>query len=133
MTSSKDTTSQLIARAASHDKPAEDNDNLADLEELKLASDQQRLQIEILKQKLTEDKDNHDLRTSYTNKIFWLVCTWLGCVIVAVLLVGFELCGFKLSDKVLMTFIATTTLNVLGLFAIVAKWMFQQNNNSTKL
>lgn len=120
-------TSQLIAKAANKDRPVEEDRNLPDLE-VSLVDYQQQHQINSLEQQLKENIDNHNLRTKYANKIFWLVCTWLGCVIIAVLLVGFELYGFKLSDKVLMTFIATTTLNVLGLFAIVAKWMFQQNN-----
>lgn len=119
--------SKLIKNAASHDKPIEEDNNPPDLE-VSLVDYQQQYQINALEQQLQENKDNHNLRTKYANKIFWLVCIWLGCVIIAVLLVGFELYGFKLSDKVLMTFIATTTLNVLGLFAIVAKWMFQQNN-----
>jgi hypothetical protein len=124
---------KLIARAASHEKPIIDDLSYLTKEELSQLSDSQRqLQISILEQQLQENRDNHNLRTRYANKIFWLVCGWLGCVIIAVLFAGFELFGFRLSDKVLMTFIATTTLNVLGLFAIVAKWMFQQNPNNSK-
>ncbi|MCB1976379.1 MAG: hypothetical protein KDE66_05125 [Nitrosomonas sp.] len=131
MTKTEINPSKLIENAASHDKPIEEDVNQPDLE-VSLVDYQQQYQISTLEQQLQENKDNHSLRTKYANKIFWLVCVWLGCVISAVLLAGFELYGFKLSDKVLMTFIATTTLNVLGLFAIVAKWMFQQNNKSNE-
>lgn len=132
MTSGKDTTSQLIAKAASHDKPAKENDYLSNLEESNLSANQRQLQINILQQQLDEDKDNHRLRTKYANKIYFLVFIWFICVIAGVSLSGFSsYTGFVLSDKVLIVFIATTTLNVLGLFAIVAKWMFQQNNNQS--
>jgi hypothetical protein len=67
------------------------------------------------------------LHIRYANKIFWLVCVILG-----VLLAGFRIGGFFLSDKVLMTFIASTTLNVLGIFVIVAKWLFLHNNHQKR-
>lgn len=132
MTKDNTSTSQLIAKAANKDRPIAEDKNLPDLE-VSLVDYQQQHQINSLEQQLQENIDNHKLRTKYANKIFVLVCVWLGCVIVTVLFVGFELYGFKLSDKVLMTFIATTTLNVLGIFAIVAKWMFQQNNKPSNI
>ncbi|PSJ15926.1 hypothetical protein [Nitrosomonas supralitoralis] len=133
MTLSVISPSKLIENAASHDKPIEEDKNQPDLE-ISLEDYRQRYQINNLAQQLKENKENHDLRTKYANKIFWLVCVWLSCVIFGLLLSGFsESTGFIISDRVLITFIVTTTLNVLGLFVIVAKWMFQQNTYHPKV
>ena len=79
---------------------------------------------DLLKQELKEAQDTHKLRLGYTGKIFWLVVAWLVCVLAAVLMSGFSVGGFSLSDKVIITFITSTTINVVGLFLVVAKWMF---------
>ena len=82
------------------------------------------------KQQLKELKDTHKLRLVYAGRIFWLVCAWLVLVAIAVFMSGFDLWGFKLSDKVLIAFIITTTINVVGLFIVVAKWMFPGDDKS---
>lgn len=125
--------SKLVAQAASHDKPTQEEPPLPEIDtEIDLSEHKLQYDVDILRQQLNESIDTHKLRIGYANKIFVLVCLWLLCVVVGVLLSGFnEKTGFILSDQVLIAFIATTTLNVLGLFAIVAKWMFQQNNNQT--
>ncbi|AXG73956.1 hypothetical protein DVK85_06735 [Flavobacterium arcticum] len=58
--------------------------------------------------------------------ILWattLVSIWLGAVIIILLSVGFNI--IKLSDTVMATLLGTTTLNVLGLMAIVLKDLFK--------
>ncbi|SEA74236.1 hypothetical protein [Nitrosospira multiformis] len=119
--------SEIVAQAASNDKPLQEETKLPDLE-LDLSEHKLQYDVDVLRQQLQENVDTHKLRKDYSHKIFILVCIWLGCVILGVLLSGFCLWGFYLSDKVLITFIASTTFNVVGLFAIVAKWMFNQNN-----
>jgi len=49
---------------------------------------------------------------------------WLGSVAVLLLMVGFHMWGFNLSDKVIIAYITSTTVSVLGLFHIAAKWLF---------
>ena len=61
-------------------------------------------------------------RKKYANKIFSLIVIWLACILVITLLQGF---GFMfLSDNVLVALLGGTTINVLGLFIIVAKYIF---------
>ena len=125
---------EIINKAVSQEAIPEDNIGIID-PDLEVGLEDHKLQYEIdaLRQELKESADNHQLRIDYANKIFILVCVWLGCVIAAVLLAGFKSYdNFTLSDKVLITFITSTTINVLGLFAIVAKWLFQQNNKDQK-
>lgn len=90
-----------------------------DLEEHRLA-----FQLDCLEQELSAIKDTHNLRLSYTGRIFWLVVAWLSCVVACVVLSGFKFYGFGLSDSVLVAFITSTTVTVVGLFVLVAKWMY---------
>lgn len=63
-------------------------------------------------------------RKKYANLIYRLVVGWL--VVVGLILgwSGCERVAYKLSDQVLITLISGTTINVLGLFAIVANYLF---------
>ena len=96
-----------------------------DLEEHRLA-----FQLDCLNQDLKALKETHGLRLSYTGRIFWLVVAWLACVVICVLFSGFRFRGFQLSDSVLVAFITSTTVNVVGLFVLVAKWMFPSGKDS---
>lgn len=130
MTKKATKASLLVSQAAAHDKPTEEETKLPDLE-TDLGEQKLQYEVDSLWQQLQEAKDTHNLRIDYADKIFWLVCIWLLCVIGAAALTGFKVCGFFLSDKVLITFITSTTLSVVGLFVIVAKWMFPQNEKTS--
>lgn len=69
-------------------------------------------------------------RKAYANKIFKLVVFWLIGVVAVILLSGFGPFGFLLDDKVLLALIGGTTLNVLGIFTIVANFLFPKNGHS---
>lgn len=69
-------------------------------------------------------------RKEYANKIFLLVVWWLVCLGAMLLLAGFKCFGFSLDTKVLLTLIGGTTLNVLGIFTIVANFLFPKNGHS---
>ncbi|MDR3228840.1 MAG: hypothetical protein LBT53_05450 [Puniceicoccales bacterium] len=66
----------------------------------------------------------------YANRLFNLIAIWLVGVFILLALSGgeIEVCGrvigVKFSDTVLVTYLTTTTVTVLGLFVIVAKWLF---------
>jgi hypothetical protein len=69
-------------------------------------------------------------RKAFANKIFVLVVCWLVATGVVILLSGFKLGGFSLDGKVLLALIGGTTLNVLGIFTIVANFLFPKNGHS---
>lgn len=72
-------------------------------------------------------RQNIEERKEYAKKIYHLIVWWLVGVFVVLLLNGFGwLSGFELSDKVLITLIGGTTVNVLGIFAIVANYLFNK-------
>jgi len=60
-------------------------------------------------------------RKEFGNKIYWLVVFWILGILVLLASQGFGVFEFNLSDKVLITLIGGTTLNVLGIFVIIIK------------
>lgn len=60
--------------------------------------------------------------------VMWIVPVWLLAVIVILILCGIEI--FSLKSNVLITLLATTTVNVLGLAYIVLKGLFTDPQNN---
>jgi len=56
--------------------------------------------------------------------LFWLIVVWLAFVVTYVGLTASTGGKFKLSDSVLIAFITSSTVSVLGLFVLAAKWLF---------
>ena len=102
------------------------------VESLEVQNQKQNLELQGIKQQLSHRGDNHVLRFKYALYTFTLVAVWLACVGGCVLLSGFSLWGFKLSDSVLIAFITSTTINVVGLFVLVAKWMFPSGKQESE-
>lgn len=107
--------------------PSEDLDDVKQDYEI----EQIKEQLKELGQGRRHADDVHKMRKSFAPYLFGLVCVWLVIVAVAVFFSGFEFKGFKLNDKVIIAFIATTTANVLGLFYVVAKWLYPNNGSHT--
>ena len=129
---------RLIVEAASRESGREiafyGGDAGEELPDLELSLEDHKLQYEIdsLKQELREARDTHEARIMYIGRTFWLVVAWLACVVASVTFAGFRFCEFSLSDNVLIAFITSTTVNVLGLFVLVAKWLYPTTNGSAK-
>ena len=67
---------------------------------------------------------DRDQRKKYSNRLFWLIAGWLISVLLIVMLHGFSWSSFELSTAIITTLIGSTTVSVLGLFAIVANYLF---------
>jgi hypothetical protein len=77
------------------------------------------LENEALKQQLKELQETHALRKEYLPKLFWLIVAWLSVVVLFVLAASLR--WIVLSDSVLIAFITSTTVSVLGLFIVAAR------------
>lgn len=77
-----------------------------------------------LREELHDLKQDRDQRKTYGSRLYWLVVCWLSIIGLIVLLHGFAWVQFTLSVAVLTTLIGSTTASVLGLFAIVANYLF---------
>lgn len=81
---------------------------------------------ELKNETLANKKQDRKLRKIFSYGLFVLVAIYLVIVLTFV-----YFCGFKLtetSDTVLVTFLGTTTANVIGLFVIVAKYLFHNKD-----
>lgn len=70
-------------------------------------------------------------RKEFADKIFKLIVWWLIAIFSVLLLQGFggRIGWAALSDGVMLALIGGTTANVLGIFAIVANYIFRKPQN----
>ena len=101
-------------------EPTEPDQQAASLyDDEKKSLENARLRAEIAD--LVQDRDQ---RKTYGNRLFRLVVVWLSVNGLILLMHGFSFIPFELSVAVLTTLIGSTTASVLGLFAIVANYLF---------
>ena len=88
-------------------------------EERQLETDRKRAEVEGFRQDIQGRKD-------YAHHIFWLIVWWVVAILIILLIQGFlsPLRIFSLSDPVVLALIGGTTVNVLGIFAIVVSYLF---------
>lgn len=96
----------------------------AELADSSHEAEKKSLAIKRLQAKIADLDQDRDQRRTYANRLFWLVAVWLVVIGLIVLLHGFSHVPFTLSGAVLTTLIGSTTVSVLGLFAIVANYLF---------
>ena len=88
----------------------------------------ERLELENarLRDETAQLNDVHELRKEYIPKLFWLTVGWLAFVVGIVWRVAADR-EFYLSDNILIALITSTTVNVIGIFVIAARWLFPHN------
>lgn len=86
-----------------------------------------KIHLAIHKRELQQIDDLLKARKTFANRIYWMLVGWLGSVVLMLLASGAKYKGFELDVKVLLTLIAGTTINVIGIFAIVANFLFPKN------
>ena len=113
----------LLVREA---EPASDQEtvSLYDDEKQYLDNAKLRLQNALLQTQIDDSTQDRTQRKKYSNRLFWLIVGWLGVINAIILLHGFVCVPFHLSVPVLTTIVGSTTVSVLGLFGIVAKYLF---------
>lgn len=74
------------------------------------------------KEKLKGKKQDRKERKVYANLAFTLVSIWLTLVLAIFVSAG--LGNLSYSDSVLITLLTTTTIEVIGIFLIVARYLF---------
>lgn len=115
-------------------KAHQDFDTLDALSEPERASVQKRtkkekrdLDLERAEEELESAKQDRTERKRYASLIFGLICAWLVMLFAVLFFQGLAAFGFQLQDSVLLALIGGTTANVLGIFVIVAKYLFPSN------
>lgn len=88
------------------------------------AIEKQNIEAERQREVLDGLVQDREQRKTYSTRLFSLICVWIGLIVLIVFLHGFEMVPFRLTQTELVTLIGSTTINVLGLFAIVARYLF---------
>lgn len=83
-----------------------------------------RLNIE--NEQRTQDRTE---RQKYAHRVFCLISCWLIGVFLLLVAQGWALRGFRLSDSIVITAVGSTTASVLGLFLIVANYLFPKRKD----
>lgn len=91
---------------------------------------------DVRKKKIQNDANQQDNeeRKKYAGKLYNMIIFWLIIDFIVILLYGFGDSGvipkFSLSDSIVLALIGGTTANVLGLFTIVALYLFHRKSNT---
>lgn len=80
--------------------------------------------IEEQKAKVRSALQDINERKKYGTCIFGLVILWLVAMVTVLVFQGFSVRSFSLSDPVLVAVVTTTTGGVVGLLALVVKYLF---------
>ena len=89
-----------------------------------LSAMEKKTDIELKKEELEQRKEDREQRKQYSKKLFIFVCVYLSIVVLVVIFCGCQC--LTIDSKVLIALLSTTTANVIGLFAVVAKYLFHK-------
>ncbi|HTJ13499.1 MAG TPA: hypothetical protein VL547_15800 [Dinghuibacter sp.] len=87
-----------------------------------------KIQNDLLQAKFEKITGDNKARKTHSLLIFVMVFFWLVSVVALLALSGLGI--LCLSDKVLITLLTTTTINVIGLLVIVANYLFNKNKST---
>lgn len=104
--------------------PVRATSQLVEDEAKSLDRDAKREQLHKLVIENAQLEQDRKERQKYAHRVFCLICGWLMGVFILLLLQGWTLYGFKLADSIVITSVGSTTATVLGLFLIVANYLF---------
>ena len=84
------------------------------------------IELKNLQEDLNGKKQDREQRGKFANRTFNLMCYYLGAVMIIVILKGAKV--LALSDSVVNVLLTTTTANIIGIFMIVAKYLFYRQS-----
>lgn len=122
--------SKVDLDAIRDDVPSTDDSNVSqEMRDFEVYAANERLGMERHSAKITgsERLQNIEARRAYARGIFVLLCVWLTVVVATVIGSGHEDCPVKLPDAVLIALISGVSASVVGLFAVVAGYLFPKN------
>ena len=90
--------------------------------------EKQALELQLLKAQIRKFEDDNTGRREFSRSIFTVTVIWMFLVLMIVI----QYAGgrWHLSDSVLIALITTTTANVIGIFIIVANYLFNREKST---
>ncbi|HEX8314815.1 MAG TPA: hypothetical protein VF609_07480 [Flavisolibacter sp.] len=86
------------------------------------------LELQLLKAQIRKFEDDNEGRREFSRSIFLVTVIWMFLVLMIVLQCARGKWG--LSDSVLIALITTTTATVIGIFIIVANYLFNRDKST---
>ena len=99
---------------------------ISDVVETDYAGKLNDIELKSLQEDLNGKQQDREQRGKFANRIFNLMCCYLGAVMIIVILKGAKV--LALSDSVVNVLLTTTTANIIGIFMIVAKYLFYRQS-----
>lgn len=99
---------------------------ISDVVETDYAGKLNNIELKSLQEDLNGKQQDREQRGKFANRIFNLMCCYLGAVMIIVILKGAKV--LALSDSVVNVLLTTTTANIIGIFMIVAKYLFYRQS-----
>ena len=100
-----------------------------ELEEERLHElEKQALELQLLKAQIQKFEDDNESRREFSRSIYAVTVIWMFLVLM--IIVQCANGKWHLSDSVLIALITTTTANVIGVFIIVANYLFNREKST---
>lgn len=90
--------------------------------------EKQALELQLLKAQIRKFEDDNTGRREFSRSIFTVTVIWMFLVLM--IIVQSASGRWHLSDSVLIALITTTTANVIGVFIIVANYLFNRDKST---
>jgi hypothetical protein len=121
-------TSGPAASTAPDALTAQEQSKLADPKEVD-AAEERKLRLSWIRHKVLQEEGIAAARSEFSERVYIVLVLML---IFVAIFVGLSAQGaWKISDRVLITMFGGMTLNVLGIFGIVAKFLFPKDGNGS--
>ena len=83
------------------------------------------VEVDLKREELESHRQDRAERKKFANKIFRMLGFFLFIVLIIVICCAYQCIPFELSDTVIVTLLSTTTINVIGIFLVVVKYLFR--------
>ena len=83
------------------------------------------VELDLRREELASNKQDRDERKRFATKIFWMMTCFLFIVLLSVFLHAIPRVPFNLSDPVLIALLTTSSAEVIGVFLVVARYLFK--------
>lgn len=89
-------------------------------------------ELELKKEELEGKRQDRLQRKIYADNIFTFLCFYMIIMFIILFKHGCLFNGFELTDSVVIALITTTTANIIGIFILVVRYLFNTPNGKEK-
>jgi len=83
------------------------------------------VELDLRREELISNRQDREERKKFAKKIFQMLGLFLMVILIIVVCCAINCLSFYLSDTVIIALLTTTTVNVIGIFLVVVKYLFR--------